>query len=212
MRFTSSHPGENTGQAGETVIIEACMRNSGLSRPGPGPGDGSALRRLPQSLRSGCRRCAGTCISSGRQGLLRRVHGGAIPAGRRGCGPAGGQRAGRNQEERTGAPGPSFAGFAVTGVIVPGCGAAMARIPRMLSMGWALTVVTSSLQIAPAWPARPGLQVLAAGGRAWSRTLAAAGRRAGNALAGVRAGVAGAGAGDGLVPEPGFGGLRVAQA
>jgi DeoR family transcriptional regulator, fructose operon transcriptional repressor len=73
---------------------------------------------------------------------------------------------------------------------VPGCGAAMARTPRMLPLGWALTVVTSSLPITPALPARPGLQVLVTGGRAWSRTLAAAGRRAGNALAGVRAGVA----------------------
>jgi DeoR family transcriptional regulator, fructose operon transcriptional repressor len=144
----------------------------------------------------------------------------------------------------------------------------------MLPLGWALTVVTSSLPITPALPARPGLQVLVTGGRAWSRTLAAAGRRAGNALAGVRAGVAvpgasgvfaacglttpdqagaaarramirpagrravaaghgrpGAGyfarfgerdepgtlradadAGDGLVPELGSGGLRVAQA
>jgi len=90
--------------------------------------------------------------------------------------------------------------------------------------------------------------VLVTGGRAWSRTLAAAGRRAGNALAGVRAGVAVPGAsgacglttpdqagaaarramirpagrraaaagrgrpGDGLVPELGSGGLRVAQA
>ncbi len=69
-------------------------------------------------------------------------------------------------------------GLAVTGVIVPGCGTAMARIPRMLPLGWALTVVTSFLPIAPALPARPGLQVLAAGGRAR------------NALADVRAGVA----------------------
>ena len=141
----------------------------------------------------------------------------------------------------------------------------------MLPLGWALTVVTISLPITPALPARPGLQVLVTGGRAWSRTLAAAGRRAGNALAGVRAGVAvpgasgacglttpdqagaaarramirpagrravaaghgrpgagyfarfgerdepgmlraDAGAGDGLVPAPGSGGLRVAQA
>ena len=155
---------------------------------------------------------------------------------------------------------------------MPGRGTAMARTPRMLLPGWALTVVTSSLPITPAWPARPGLQVLVTGGRAWSRTLAAAGSRAGNALAGVavpgasgvfaacgpttpdqagaaarramirpagrravaaghgrpgagyfarfgerdepgtlRAG-AGAGAGDGLVPEPGSGGLRAAQA
>ena len=55
----------------------------------------------------------------------------------------------------------------------------------MLPLGWALTVVTSSLPITPALPARPGLQVLVTGGRAWSRTLAAAGRRAGNALAGA---------------------------
>ena len=139
----------------------------------------------------------------------------------------------------------------------------------MLPLGWALTVVASSLPITPALPARPGLQVLVTGGRAWSRTLAAGGR-AGNALAGVavpgasgvfaacglttpdQAGAAarramirpagrravaaghgrpGAGyfarfgerdepgtlradadAGDGLVPEPGSGGLRVAQA
>ena len=93
----------------------------------------------------------------------------------------------------------------------------------------ALTVVTSSLPIAPASPARPGLQVLAAGGRPRSRTLAAAGGRAGNARAGAavpgagdfaRSGErdepgtlrAGAGDGAGLVPEPGSGGLRAAQA
>ena len=122
-------------------------------------------------------------------------------------------------------------GLAVTGVIVPGCGTAMARAPRMLPPGRVLTAVTSSLPIAPACPARPGLQVLAADRRPRSRTLAAAGGRAGNARAGaavpgagdfarsgerdepgtLRAG-AGAGVGDGLVPEPGSGGLPVAQA
>jgi hypothetical protein len=65
----------------------------------------------------------------------------------------------------------------------------------MLPLGWALTVVTSSPPIAPALPARPGLQVLAAGERDEPGTLRAD-----------------AGAGDGLVPEPGSGGLRVAQA
>ena len=117
-------------------------------------------------------------------------------------------------------------GLAVTGVIVPGCGTAMARTPRMLPPGWVLTAVTSSLPIAPAWPARPGLQVLAVGGRPRSRTLAAAGGRAGAAVPGagdfarsgerdepgtLRAGT-GAGTGDGLVPELGSGGLPVAQA
>ena len=85
----------------------------------------------------------------------------------------------------------------------------------MLQLGWALTVVTSSLPITPALPARPGLQVLVTGGRA-----VAAGHGRPGAGYFARFGErdepgtlrADADAGDGLVPELGSGGLRVAQA
>jgi DeoR family fructose operon transcriptional repressor len=125
-----------------------------------------------------------------RQGLLRRVHGGAIPVERLGFEPAVGQRAERHREEKDRIAKAAIAELPVEGAILLDSGTTTARIAEMLPPDCELTVVTNSLPIALTLSVRPGLQVLVTGGRVRSRTLAAVGDWAGTALASVRVDVA----------------------
>jgi DeoR family fructose operon transcriptional repressor len=125
-----------------------------------------------------------------RQGLLRRVHGGAIPVERLGFEPAVGQRAESHREEKDRIAKAAIAELPVEGAILLDSGTTTARIAEMLPPDCELTVVTNSLPIALTLSVRPGLQVLVTGGRVRSRTLAAVGDWAGNALATVRVDVA----------------------
>jgi DeoR family transcriptional regulator, fructose operon transcriptional repressor len=125
-----------------------------------------------------------------RQGLLRRVHGGAIPVERLGFEPAVGQRAERNVEEKDRIAKAAIAELPVEGAILLDSGTTTARIAEMLPLDCELTVVTNSLPIALTLSVRPNLQVLITGGRVRSRTLAGVGDWTGNALATVRVDVA----------------------
>jgi DeoR family transcriptional regulator, fructose operon transcriptional repressor len=125
-----------------------------------------------------------------RQGLLRRVHGGAIPVERLGFEPAVGQRAEHNQEEKDRIAKAAIAELPVEGAILLDSGTTTARIAELLPLDCELTVVTNSLPIALTLSVRPNLQVLVTGGRVRSRTLAAVGDWAGDALASVRVDVA----------------------
>jgi len=78
----------------------------------------------------------------------------------------------------------------VEGAILLDSGTTTARIAEMLPLDCELTVVTNSLPIALTLSVRPNLQVLMTGGRVRSRTLAAVGDWAGDALASVRVDVA----------------------
>jgi DeoR family fructose operon transcriptional repressor len=138
-----------------------------------------------------------------RQGLLRRVHGGAIPVERLGFEPAVGQRAERNREEKDRIAKAAIAELPVEGAILLDSGTTTARIADMLPLDCELTVVTNSLPIALSLSVRPNLRVLIAGGQVRSRTLAAVGDWAGTALASIRVDVAFLGA-NGVSPVHGL--------
>ncbi|MFU8840184.1 MAG: DeoR/GlpR family DNA-binding transcription regulator [Nitriliruptoraceae bacterium] len=108
-----------------------------------------------------------------RQGLLRRVHGGAIPIERLGFEPTVGTRAEVLTAEKE-----RIAKVALTllpdeGSILLDAGTTTARLAEALPGDRELTVVTNALDIAVALAHRPNLTVLALGGRVRSRTLAA---------------------------------------
>ena len=125
-----------------------------------------------------------------RQGLLRRVHGGAIPMERLGFEPAVGQRAERFQEEKERIAKAALAELPPEGAILLDSGTTTARIADLLPPDRELTVVTNSLPIALTLSVRPNLQVLVTGGRVRSRTLAGVGDWATSALSSVRVDIA----------------------
>ena len=125
-----------------------------------------------------------------RQGLLRRVHGGAIPVERLGFEPALAQRSEANTEEKERIAKAALAELPQEGAILLDSGTTTARIAEQLPADRELTVVTNSIPIALTLSVRPNLQVLVIGGRVRSRTLAGVGDWAVNALATVRVDVA----------------------
>jgi DeoR family transcriptional regulator, fructose operon transcriptional repressor len=125
-----------------------------------------------------------------RQGLLRRVHGGAIPVERLGFEPAVGQRAERFQEEKERIAKAALAELPPEGAILLDSGTTTARIAEVLPLDRELTVVTNSLPIALTLSVRPNVQVLVTGGRVRSRTLAGVGDWATSALSSVRVDIA----------------------
>ena len=125
-----------------------------------------------------------------RQGLLRRVHGGAMPVERLGFEPAGGQRAERFREEKERIAQAALGELPPEGAILLDAGTTTARIAEMLPPDRELTVVTNSLPIALSLSVRPNLQVLVTGGRVRSRTLAGVGDWAASALGSVRVDIA----------------------
>jgi DeoR family fructose operon transcriptional repressor len=107
-----------------------------------------------------------------RHGVLRRVHGGAIPVERLGLEPALATREAVMTEEKT-----RIAKAAVTelpneGSILLDAGTTTARLADELPTDRELTVVTHSVNIALNLTARPNLTIMLVGGRLRSRTLA----------------------------------------
>jgi DeoR family fructose operon transcriptional repressor len=108
-----------------------------------------------------------------RQGLVRRVHGGAIPTGRLDFEP------GLNQRDATSSPEKArMARLAVSllpreGTVLLDAGTSTARVAAALPEDSRLTVVTNALPIASQLATRPHLTVHLVGGRIRSRTLAA---------------------------------------
>src|SRR6266536_5984677 len=90
-----------------------------------------------------------------RHGLLRRVHGGAIPVERLGFEPALGQRAERYREEKDRIAKAAIAELPVEGAVLLDSGTTTARIAEMLPPDCELTVVTNSLPIALTLSVRP---------------------------------------------------------
>jgi DeoR family fructose operon transcriptional repressor len=107
-----------------------------------------------------------------RHGLLRRVHGGAIPVERLGFEP------GLNAREETmGAEKGRIASAALEqvpaeGAILLDAGTTTARLAELLPSDRELTVVTNAVPIATTLSARPNMTVLTVGGRVRGRTLA----------------------------------------
>jgi DeoR family transcriptional regulator, fructose operon transcriptional repressor len=107
-----------------------------------------------------------------RYGLLRRVHGGAIPVARLGFEPG---IAARNQvmaAEKARIAEAALEEVPVEGAILLDAGTTTARLAEILPIDRELTVVTNAISIAVTLSARPNVTVLTTGGRVRGRTLA----------------------------------------
>ena len=108
-----------------------------------------------------------------RQGLLRRVHGGAIPIERLGFEPPVGTRAEVLTAEKERIAKAALALLPPEGSILLDAGTTTARLAAALPEDRELTVVTNALDIAVTLAQQHNLTVLVLGGRVRSRTLAA---------------------------------------
>jgi DeoR family fructose operon transcriptional repressor len=107
-----------------------------------------------------------------RHGLLRRVHGGAIPVERLGFEPALATRDVTMTAEKDRIAKAALAEVPAEGAILLDAGSTTGRLADALPIDRELTVVTHSLTIAMALSARPNLTLMLLGGRLRGRTLA----------------------------------------
>jgi DeoR family fructose operon transcriptional repressor len=108
-----------------------------------------------------------------RQGVLRRVHGGAMPVERLGFEPGLAARDAVLRAEKKRIAKAALAELPVEGAVLIDAGTTTARLTEVLPASRELTIVTNALPIALSLSVRPGLTVLAVGGRVRGRTLAA---------------------------------------
>jgi DeoR family fructose operon transcriptional repressor len=108
-----------------------------------------------------------------RQGLLRRVHGGAIPFERLGFEPGLASRDGVMVAEKERIAKAALAYLPTEGAILLDAGTTTARLAEVLPVERELTAVTNALPIALTLSIRPNLTVLTIGGRIRGPTLAA---------------------------------------
>jgi DeoR family fructose operon transcriptional repressor len=107
-----------------------------------------------------------------RHGLLRRVHGGAIPVERLGFEPGLQTRDSTMAAEKDRIARAALAEVPAEGAILLDAGTTTARLAELLPADRELTVVTNALPIAMALSTRPNVTVLTVGGRVRGRTLA----------------------------------------
>lgn len=107
-----------------------------------------------------------------RHGLLRRVHGGAIPVERLGFEPALATKNVTMTAEKDRIAKAALAEVPAAGAILLDAGSTTGRLADALPVDRELTVVTHSLAIAMALSARPNLTLMLLGGRLRGRTLA----------------------------------------
>jgi DeoR family transcriptional regulator, fructose operon transcriptional repressor len=108
-----------------------------------------------------------------RQGLLKRVHGGAMPVERLGFEPGLASRDAVMVAEKERIAKAALSQLPTAGSILVDAGTTTARLADELSSARELTVVTNALPIAMKLSVRPNLTVLTLGGRIRGRTLAA---------------------------------------
>ncbi|MFD8567645.1 DeoR/GlpR family DNA-binding transcription regulator [Streptomyces sp. NPDC057694] len=108
-----------------------------------------------------------------RAGLVRRVHGGAIPAGRLDFEPDLAERESTAADEKDRIARAALAELPAEGSVVLDAGSTVARLAAALPPESALTVVTHSLPIAARLADHPGIQLHLVGGRVRNRTRAA---------------------------------------
>lgn len=118
-----------------------------------------------------------------RQGLLRRVHGGAIPVERLGFEPGLDQRASALIGEKERIAKAAVAELPEEGTILLDAGTTTARLAEQLPADRELTVVTNGLAIAALLANRPNITLFIVGGRVRSRTHAVVGEWTRNPLA-----------------------------
>ncbi|NDL59434.1 DeoR family transcriptional regulator [Phytoactinopolyspora mesophila] len=125
-----------------------------------------------------------------RHGVLRRVHGGAVPVERLGFEPAVAAREDRLVAEKERIAKAAVAELPEDGAIVLDAGTTTARLAEQLPFDRELRVVTNSLSIANIVANRPNLTLYLVGGRVRGVTLAGVGEWPVRALAEVFADVA----------------------
>lgn len=108
-----------------------------------------------------------------RHGLLRRVHGGAIPVERLGFEPGLATRDAVLTAEKERIAKAALAELPAEGSILLDAGTTTARLAEVLPLDRELVVLTNGLPIAMSLSSRPNLTVLLVGGRVRGRTLAA---------------------------------------
>lgn len=128
-----------------------------------------------------------------RRGLVRRVHGGAIPADRLGLELPVAQRIEQHPEEKGRIAKAALDQLPDGGSIIIDAGTTTARFAEMLPADRSFTVVTHALPIAALLAERPNVTLLLVGGQVRPGTLAAVGSWAQTGYQGVLADVAFAG-------------------
>ncbi|MFI8948277.1 DeoR/GlpR family DNA-binding transcription regulator [Streptomyces sp. NPDC053750] len=108
-----------------------------------------------------------------RAGLLRRVHGGAIPAGRLDFEPDLAERESTAADEKDRIAKAALAELPTEGTLILDAGSTVARMAAALPPETSLTVVTHSLPTAARLADHPGIQLHLVGGRVRHRTRAA---------------------------------------
>ncbi|MFH8562783.1 DeoR/GlpR family DNA-binding transcription regulator [Streptomyces sp. NPDC017988] len=108
-----------------------------------------------------------------RAGLVRRVHGGAIPAGRLDFEPDLAEREGTAADEKDRIARAALAELPAEGSVVLDAGSTVARLAAALPLESTFTVVTHSLPTAARLADHPGIQLHLIGGRVRQRTRAA---------------------------------------
>lgn len=124
-----------------------------------------------------------------RAGLVRRVHGGAIPAGRLDFEPDLAERETTAADEKDRIARAALAEVPADGTMIVDAGSTAARLAGFLTPDLTLTVVTHSLPIAARLADHPGIQLHLVGGRVRHRTRAAVDAWALRAYAEIRADV-----------------------
>ncbi|MEU4652665.1 DeoR/GlpR family DNA-binding transcription regulator [Streptomyces sp. NPDC023723] len=108
-----------------------------------------------------------------RAGLLRRVHGGALPAGRLDFEPDLAERESTAADEKDRIARAALAELPADGTVILDAGSTVARLAAAVPPGATLTVVTHSLPTAARLADHPGIQLHLVGGRVRHRTRAA---------------------------------------
>ncbi|MEV8595231.1 DeoR/GlpR family DNA-binding transcription regulator [Streptomyces sp. NPDC052012] len=108
-----------------------------------------------------------------RAGLVRRVHGGAIPVGRIDFEPDLAERETTAADEKDRIAKAALAEVPVEGTVIVDAGTTAARLAASIPLEHSLTVVTHSLPIAARLADHPGIQLHLVGGRVRHRTRAA---------------------------------------
>ncbi|MEU2423976.1 DeoR/GlpR family DNA-binding transcription regulator [Streptomyces sp. NPDC007851] len=108
-----------------------------------------------------------------RAGLVRRVHGGAIPAGRLDFEPDLAERESTSADEKDRIAKAAVPELPTEGTLILDAGTTVARLAAAIPLEANLTVVTHSLPIAARLADHPGIQLHLVGGRVRHRTRAA---------------------------------------
>ncbi|MER5889341.1 DeoR/GlpR family DNA-binding transcription regulator [Streptomyces sp. NPDC001941] len=138
-----------------------------------------------------------------RAGLVRRVHGGAIPAGRLDFEPDLAERESAAADEKDRIARAALAELPADGSVVLDAGSTVARLAAAFPLECSLTVVTHALPVAARLADHPGIDLHLVGGRVRHRTRAAVDAWALRAYGEIRADVVFLGA-NGFSPEHGL--------